>query len=206
MLYEDTEIEKGRKLFSGECRFIAAALNISAIPSEECYEIAGEVVGGDTNENIKNGMRVLVDPVFFCGKCFQCKIGNTNLCPFGGLMGRETNGGFAEYCVAKKNYIYPLPTGFDSKVGAAVQVLTTVLHAQNKGSIMEGDTVVILGLGVTGLMHIQLAKAKGAKLVIGVSRNQHKREVALSLGADLVVSHGDEANKKFQMLHKKSIH
>ena len=40
MLYEDVEIEKGRKLFSGECKFIAAALNISAIPSEECYEIA----------------------------------------------------------------------------------------------------------------------------------------------------------------------
>ena len=159
------------------------------------HEIVGEVVGGDTNEDIKNGMRVLVDPVFFCGECFQCKIGNTNLCPFGGLMGRETNGGFAEYCVAKKNYIYPLPTGFDSKVGAAVQVLTTVLHAQNKGGIIKGDTVVILGLGVTGLMHIQLAKAKGAKLVIGVSRNQHKREVALTLGADLVISHGDEAKR-----------
>lgn len=40
MLYEDAEIEKGRKLFSGECKFIAAALNVSAIPSEECYEIA----------------------------------------------------------------------------------------------------------------------------------------------------------------------
>ena len=40
MLYEDAEIEKGRKLFSGECKFITAALNISAIPSEECYEIA----------------------------------------------------------------------------------------------------------------------------------------------------------------------
>ena len=40
MLYEDAEIEKGRKLFSGECKFIAAALNISTIPSEECYEIA----------------------------------------------------------------------------------------------------------------------------------------------------------------------
>ena len=40
MLYEDAEIEKGRKLFSGECKFIASALNVSAIPSEECYEIA----------------------------------------------------------------------------------------------------------------------------------------------------------------------
>ena len=40
MLYEDVEIEKARKLFSGECKFIAAALNSNAVPDEECYEIA----------------------------------------------------------------------------------------------------------------------------------------------------------------------
>ena len=40
MLYEDIEIEKARKLFSGECKFIAAALNSNAVPDEECYEIA----------------------------------------------------------------------------------------------------------------------------------------------------------------------
>jgi GTP-binding protein len=40
LLYEDVEIEKARKLFSGECKFIAAALNSNAVPDEECYEIA----------------------------------------------------------------------------------------------------------------------------------------------------------------------
>ena len=50
-------------------------------------------------------------------------------------------------------------------------------------------------MGVTGLMHIQLAKARGAKQVIGASRNAHKREVALALGADAAVTHGADAKK-----------
>ena len=74
-------------------------------------------------------------------------------------------------------------------------MLTTVLHAQDNGGVGEGDTVTVTGLGVTGLMHIQLAKARGAKHVIGVSRNAHKREVALALGADAAVTHGADAKK-----------
>ena len=110
-------------------------------------------------------------------------------------MGREVNGGFADYCIAKTSHIYPLPEQLNSKTGAAIQVLTTVMHAQNKGNVVTGDAVVVSGLGVTGLMHIQLAKARGAKVVVGTSRNAHKREIALALGADYAVSHGEEAKK-----------
>ena len=159
------------------------------------HEIVGEIVDGDTNEVAKRGARVLVDPVLYCGSCFHCKQGETNLCPNGGIMGREVNGGFADYCIAKTSHIYPLPEQLDSKTGAAIQVLTTVMHAQNKGDVVTGDAVVVSGLGVTGLMHIQLAKARGAKVVVGTSRNAHKREIALALGADYAVSHGEEAKK-----------
>ena len=159
------------------------------------HEIVGEIVGGDTNEFAKRGSRVLVDPVLYCGNCFHCKQGETNLCPNGGIMGREVNGGFADYCIAKTSHIYPLPEKLNSKTGAAIQVLTTVMHAQNKGDVVTGDAVVVSGLGVTGLMHIQLAKARGAKVVVGTSRNAHKREIALALGADYAVSHGEEAKK-----------
>ena len=159
------------------------------------HEIVGEIVDGDTNEFAKRGARVLVDPVLYCGHCFHCKQGETNLCPNGGIMGREVNGGFADYCIAKTSHIYPLPEQLNSKTGAAIQVLTTVMHAQNKGAVVTGDTVVVSGLGVTGLMHIQLAKARGAKVVVGTSRNAHKREIALALGADYAVSHGEEAKK-----------
>ena len=110
-------------------------------------------------------------------------------------MGREINGGFADYCIAKTSQIYVLPDTLDSKIGAAVQVLTTVLHAQDIGKIGRGDTVVILGLGVTGLMHVQLAKTRFAKTVIGISRNPYKRNIALTLGADYAFAHGDKAEK-----------
>ena len=159
------------------------------------HEIVGEIVDGDTNEVAKRGARVLVDPVLYCGSCFHCKQGETNLCPNGGIMGREVNGGFADYCIAKTSHIYPLPEQLNSKTGAAIQVLTTVMHAQNKGDVVTGDAVVVSGLGVTGLMHIQLAKARGAKVVVGTSRNAHKREIALALGADYAVGHGEEAKK-----------
>lgn len=157
------------------------------------HEIVGEVFDGDTAASSKPGTRVLVDPVSYCGTCFHCRRDDTHLCPDGVLMGRETNGGFADYCVAGTSQIYPLPDELDSKIGAAVQVLTTVLHAQEKGRICKGDTVVVSGLGVTGLMHIQLAKVRGAERVIGISRNSHKRDVALALGADYAVAHGKVA-------------
>ena len=60
------------------------------------HEIVGEVIDGDTNGFAKPGARVLVDPVLYCGTCFHCKQGDTNLCPNGGIMGREVNGGFAD--------------------------------------------------------------------------------------------------------------
>ena len=132
-------------------------------------------VDGDTADHAKSGTRVLVDPVLYCGTCYHCRRQDTHLCPNGGIMGREANGGFAAYCVAQNTHIYPLPQEINGTTGAAIQVLTTVLHAQDKGEVGLGDTVVVSGLGVTGLMHIQLAKARGAKVVIGVSRNAHKR-------------------------------
>ena len=159
------------------------------------HEIVGKVVDGDTTPATKPGTRVLVDPVLFCGKCFYCLRSDTHLCPNGVLMGREINGGFADYCIAKTSQIYLLPDTLDSKTGAAVQVLTTVLHAQDVGEVGRGDTVVVSGLGVTGLMHVQLAKTRFAKTVIGISRNPYKRSVALSLGADYAFTHGDEAEK-----------
>ena len=61
------------------------------------HEIVGEVINGDTNALIKPGTRVLVDPVIYCGNCFYCKRDDTHLCPNGVLMGREINGGFADF-------------------------------------------------------------------------------------------------------------
>ena len=156
------------------------------------HEMAGEVVSGGDGR-VAPGQRVLVDPVLFCGACLDCRAGRTNLCPNGGIIGREVNGGFADFVVAPETHVYPLPDAIDTRSAPAIQVLTTCLHAQRRGGVSPGQSVAVVGLGVSGQLHVQLAKARGAATVIGLSRSAWKRGIASQLGADLTGSSGDEA-------------
>jgi 2-desacetyl-2-hydroxyethyl bacteriochlorophyllide A dehydrogenase len=155
------------------------------------HEMIGEVAegGGDT---VRAGDRVIVDPVNFCGTCFSCRAGLTNLCSDGLLLGRDANGGFAEYVVAPRSHIFPLPDVIDSRSAPLIQVLTTCLHAQRLINISPGQSVVVMGLGVSGQLHVQLAKASGACPVIGITRSAWKRGLAEKLGADLTLPGGPE--------------
>ncbi len=148
------------------------------------HEMAGEVVEG--GDSIKAGTRVIIDPAYNCGTCFFCKEGLFNLCPNGGLIGRDTDGGFAEYLAVPRKLVFPLPESLPNKNVPLIQVLTTCYHGQQRITIRPGDTVVVLGLGVGGMLHAQLAKAAGAK-VIGVARSEWKRGLAKKLGADIVL-------------------
>lgn len=151
------------------------------------HEMIGEVVEAGDDNRIKPGARVIVDPVVFCGTCFHCQIGQSHLCPRGTLLGRDRDGGFAEYVVAPSDNVYPLPDTITDRAAALIQVLTTCLHAQRLVQIFPGESVVVLGLGVTGQLHLQLAKARGAHPIIGVTRSAWKRELAEGLGADLTL-------------------
>jgi L-iditol 2-dehydrogenase len=142
------------------------------------HEMVGEVAGVG---------RVIVDPVLYCGTCFHCRIGQTNLCPAGGLIGRETNGGFAEYAVVPAAQVFQLPDSIDSTCAPLIQVATTCLHAQRLAQLAEGESVAVIGLGVSGQLHVQLAKARGAGRVIGISRSRFKNDLARQMGADVAI-------------------
>ncbi len=156
------------------------------------HETVGEVVKAPTGADAKVGTRVIVDPVYYCGKCYQCRAGQTHICPNGGILGRDRDGGFAELVSAPANNLFPLPDGIDEAQAPLVQVLTTCLHAHRLADIFPSEAVVVIGLGVTGLLHIQLAKARGAYPVIGVTRSKWKRDVAEQLGADFTFAPGDD--------------
>src|SRR5438067_1880086 len=138
------------------------------------------------------GDRVIVDPELYCGDCFHCRIGQTHLCPNGRLLGRDANGGFAEYVAAPRSHVYSLPDAIDSRTAPLVQVLTTCVHAQRQVAMFPGESVAVYGLGVTGQLHVQLAKARGASPVIGVTRSARKRALAEALGADVTVAGGGD--------------
>jgi 2-desacetyl-2-hydroxyethyl bacteriochlorophyllide A dehydrogenase len=159
------------------------------------HEMIGQVVEGNGCDH-EPGQRVVVDPVLFCGHCFHCRHGQTHLCPDGTLLGRDHDGGFAEYVTAPAGNIYALPEAVSHREASLIQVLTTCLHAQRLVPVFPGEAVVVMGLGVTGQLHAQLAKARGANPVIGITRSPWKREMATSLGADVTVAPGEEARER----------
>src|SRR5579862_9287626 len=162
-----------------------------AIPAGYPLIMGHEMVG-----EMASGARVIIDPVLYCGTCFHCRIGQTNLCPSGGLIGRETNGGFADYVAVPASQIFRLPDSIDLRIAPLIQVATTCLHAQRLGQISLGESVAVIGLGVSGQLHVQLAKARGASKVIGISRSGFKNQLAKQLGADLTIESGPDTVAK----------
>jgi 2-desacetyl-2-hydroxyethyl bacteriochlorophyllide A dehydrogenase len=136
----------------------------------------------------------MIDPSVYCGTCFCCHAGRTSICPSGALLGRDRDGGFAEYLAISRRQLFPLPDSVDSRQAPSIQVATTCLHAQRPANIFPGQTVVVLGLGVSGQIHMQIAKARGAS-VIGVTRSAWKRQMAEKLGADLTAQSGPEGER-----------
>ena len=155
------------------------------------HEIAGEVADPGAS-SLRSGERVIVDPQLYCRTCFHCRIGQTHLCTNGMLVGRDRDGGFAEYVTVPPGHVFALPASVETRVAPLIQVLTTCLHAQRQIDIFPGEFVVVLGLGVTGQLHVQLAKARGA-IVIGVTRSADKRALAGTLGADVTIPGGSDA-------------
>ncbi len=153
------------------------------------HELAGEVVASEAS-GLARGDRVIIDPVLYCGQCFHCRKGQTNLCPHGKLIGRDCDGGFAEYAAVPATQAFRLPDSIPNRIAPLLQVATTCLHAQRLTPVFAGESVAVIGLGVSGQLHVQLAKARGASVVIGISRSRFKNEMARALGADITIQAG----------------
>lgn len=157
------------------------------ILGHESTGVIEEIGAGVTQ--VVPGDRVIMSPTSYCGVCPDCLAGYYNLCRNGGLFGREVDGTYAEYVALAENRVFKLPESISNFEATTINVLSTVVYAQRKVSLFPGARVVVLGEGPSGLLHTQLAKLRGAELVIGVSRSQWKLDLAKShYGADLVFS------------------
>jgi L-iditol 2-dehydrogenase len=159
-------------------------------PSIIGHEFSGEVVQGDST--FRPGQRVGVCPAIPCGRCAQCQRGRENLCPNAEAIGYHIDGAFAEYiriparAVALGN-VHVLPDQLDDAEAALVEPLACVINGQNKVGLGQGDTVVVLGSGPIGTLHIKLARLRGAARVIVSEPNAGRRAAALAAGADVGV-------------------
>jgi 2-desacetyl-2-hydroxyethyl bacteriochlorophyllide A dehydrogenase len=154
------------------------------------HEAAGDIVEvGEGVDRFKLGDRVIINPILYCGKCQLCLTGKRNLCPHGGLLGRDVaKGTYAEYISVPEHLVFKFPETISYKEAALIELLVTVYHGQKRIRIAPGDSVALLGQGASGLLHTRLAKLSGAYPVIATSRSEWKLELARKYGADIIVN------------------
>ncbi|QIQ22289.1 zinc-dependent dehydrogenase [Zophobihabitans entericus] len=167
-------------------------------PSVIGHEFSGEVVEVGTGvTNFQCGDAVAVDPVIPCCSCVYCLSGKENVCKNRQAIGYEFDGAFAEYLripaiALKTGNVFKVPQGISFEAAALAEPLACCINGQKNVGIELGDTVVILGAGPIGLMHIMLARLSGAKTIIVSELNEKRRLAALDCGADLVVDSSKE--------------
>lgn len=153
------------------------------------HEFAGDVVKiGDKVKGFPEGMRVVAANSAPCNRCFYCKIGRPSMCED---LTLRLSGAFAEYVeipapIVKQNLL-EIPSHVSYKEAALVEPLACVVHGIEESGIKLGDTVAVNGAGPIGLMYVQLAKLKGAR-VIATDIKEERLRMAQKLGADEVVN------------------
>jgi threonine 3-dehydrogenase len=151
------------------------------------HEVVGEVVeiNGDNPEGIKVGDLVSSETHIFCGKCYQCEIGNKHICENMELFGIGRNGGFAEYATIPIRTSWKNDKSIPVEAMSSQEPLGNAVHVVTKAGV-EDKTVLVTGLGPTGLAAVAAAKAMGAKKVIALNRGEYRRNLGEKMGADEV--------------------
>lgn len=170
-----------------DLKIISGAIPVS-FPRVLGHELVGTVVEPGREGLVGRGERVLVDPGIACGHCSLCQADRGHLCRNGALIGRDVDGGLAESVAVDERQLHRLPGGIGDEEAPVVQVLATCVHAQTLVDVFPGQVAAVVGLGVSGLLHTQLLRARGVSTVVGISRSQKKLDLAEKLGAVAAVA------------------
>lgn len=158
-------------------------------PLVQGHEIGAEVVKtGAAVTKYKPGDRVFIAPKVPCGTCIYCKNGHYPQCT---EIKERLPGGFAEYILVPEALVnggtYLLPSNISFDQSTFIEPLACVVRAQRLAGIEKSSSVLVMGCGMSGLLHVKLAKKKGCK-VIAADINEKKLEFASHAGADIVIN------------------
>ncbi|MFH1236843.1 MAG: zinc-binding dehydrogenase [Candidatus Aenigmatarchaeota archaeon] len=170
------------------------------------HEVAGVVhKTGKKVKSFKKGDRIFVTHHVPCDSCSYCKGGNETACH----TLKTTNfhpGGFSQYIrvpeINVRKGTLELPKGMTFDEGTFVEPVACVVRGQRVANVRKGNVVAVLGSGMTGLLHIQLAKAKGA-VVIATDVSEYRLKMAKKMGADYVIDAREDVPAKIKELAGK---
>ncbi|MBL7202745.1 MAG: alcohol dehydrogenase catalytic domain-containing protein [Desulfobacteraceae bacterium] len=161
------------------------------------HEVAGEVVEvGDGVEKFKAGDRVAATHHVPCNTCQYCLTGHHTVCETL-LKGTHFEpGGFAEYvrvpAINVDRGVFHIPEGVTYEEASFMEPLACVLRGQRNARLRPGQTVLVLGSGISGLLHVGLARALGAGLVVAADTISFRLKKAEEMGADLALHVDDK--------------
>jgi len=166
------------------------------------HEVAGRVVAvGEGVASVAPGDRVVATHHVPCSTCRYCLRGHETACEMLQQGGFDP-GGFADYIRLSartvERGVLPLPSHVSDEAGSMVEPLGCVLRAQRKAGLCPGESVLIVGAGVSGSLHLLAARARGAAPVFVADVRAERRNLAARLGADLVLDPADDVASRIR--------
>ena len=175
-------------------------------PLVQGHEIGGEVakVGGSV-KNFRPGDRVFVAPKVPCMKCYYCQNEHYPVCS---NIKDRMPGGFAEYVLVPESLVengtYLLPDNVTCDQSTFIEPLACVVRAQRLAGVKNDQTVMIIGSGMSGLLHIKLAKAKKCR-IIATDINEKRLEFAKKIGADFTINAKEDIPERLDVETNKKV-
>ena len=159
---------------------------------------------GNKVTNLKVGERVFVSHHVPCNQCRYCQRGHHTACQ----TLHSTNyypGGFAQYIrVPKINVdfgVYKLPNDMSFEEGTFIEPLACVSRGQRLADLQKPDTLLIIGSGISGVLHTQLAKFKGVQKIVAADINPYRLGLAIKFGADHALDAKENLPQKLKELN-----
>ena len=173
------------------------------------HEITGEVTEvGEGVKSFKAGDRVFSSHHVPCGQCRYCLAGHQSVCD----LLRATHfdpGGFAEYIRVPKINVelgtLRIPDSMTFDEGSFIEPLACVVRAQRFAGMTAGQTVLVIGSGISGLLHIQLARGRGAARIIATDISDFRLNAAKQFGADAAIHGAEDVPARLRELNENRL-
>jgi len=178
--YSDIRVYKGEK-----------KARAGVIPGHEPVGVIAAL--GEGVEGFRTGQEVALCPILACGACFFCRRGYRNRCPQRITLGYEEDGGLAEYMLVPEalmrlGHVFPLPPGLPASRATLTEPVACVLNSLETCRVTAGGSLVVVGAGPMGLLHIMLARQMGVSTIIAAELLDERLAHARRFGADICLN------------------
>ncbi|CAN7580066.1 alcohol dehydrogenase catalytic domain-containing protein [Caballeronia sp. LjRoot34] len=169
--------------------------SLDRLPLIPGHEFSGTIAEmGSSVSGLHIGQAVTADINLGCRSCFYCRKNEILNCTKMVQIGIHVDGGMAEYVRVPAHAVVPLPAAMSLQEGAMVEPLSCIVRAFRKSQLRLAESVLVIGAGPIGQMHLQLALRAGAAPVIVVEPNVQRAQLAKELGADVVISDASQVD------------